>query len=159
MNDDEIFCLKIQLRVGLIQPKQIQRCLNKRFLKNYTDQLLLEMSFIRRELDLKKFIYNLVDNSLNREQIALKIFKKYFYKKMPRELDENLDIHIENLKFIADYLVNFNELRNEPFLSSYITAFDDQITEASFGNIGMWPKEAYSELYRYLQNWIQSIVE
>ena len=55
MNDDEIFCLKIQLMVGLIQPKQIQRCLNKRYLKNYTDKLLLEMSFIQGERDLEKF--------------------------------------------------------------------------------------------------------
>nr|WP_174506060.1 hypothetical protein [Acinetobacter sp. Marseille-Q1620] len=45
------------------------------------------------------------------------------------------------------------------FLASYITAFDDQITEAYLGNIGMWPEEAYLELYKYLQNWIESIIE
>ena len=159
MNDDEIFCLKIQLIVGLIAPKEIQKCLNIRFLKNYTDSLLLEMSFLHGESELEKFIYNLIDNSLNREQIALKVFKKYFYKRMPKALDENLDNHILNLKFIADYLFDFNELRNEPSLSGYITAFDDQITEAYLGNIGMRPEEAYFELYKYLRNWIESIIE
>lgn len=159
MTDDEIFCLKLQLRVSLIQPKHIQRCLNKRFIKNCTDQLLLEMSFLHEESELEKFIYNLIDNSLAREQIALKIFKKYFYKIMPKVLDENLDKHICNLQFIADYLFNFNVLRNESFLSGYITAFDDQITEAYLGNVNMRPEEAYLELYKYLQNWIESIVE
>lgn len=153
MNDDEVFCLKIQLMVGLIQPKQVQRCLNKRFLKNYTDQLLLEISFIQGERDLEKFIYNLIDKSLNREAIAFKLFKKYFYKVMPKSLDENLDKHISNLQFIANYLFDLDES-----LSSYITAFDDQITEAYAGNIGMSPEEAYRELYRYLKNWLAGIV-
>ena len=153
MNDDEVFCLKIQLMVGLIQPKQVQRCLNKRFLKNYNDQLLLEMSFIQGELDLEKFIYNLINNSLNKEEIALKVFKKYFYKIMPKALDENLDKHILNLQFIANYLFDLNES-----LSSYITAFDDQITEAYAGNIGMSPEEAYRDLYKYLKNWLTGII-
>ena len=153
MNDDEIFCLKIQLMVGLIQPKQIQRCLNKRFLKNYTDKLLLEMSFIQGERDLEKFIYSLIDNSLNKEAIALKVFKKYFYTIMPKLLDENLDKHISNLQFIANYLFDLNES-----LSSYITAFDDQITEAYAGNIGISPEEAYRDLYKYLKIWLSGII-
>ncbi len=103
--------------VGLIEPKEIQRCLNIRFLKNSTNELLLEISFLQEESDLKQFIYNLIDNSLNREQIALKIFKKYFYKRMPKILDENQDNHISNLHFIANHLSKFNELRNEPFFS------------------------------------------
>ena len=71
---------------------------------------------------------------------------------MPRALDENLDKHILNLEFITDDIFYFNELRNEPFLLSYITAFDDQIIEADWGNIGMHPKEAYLELYKYLSS-------
>ncbi len=164
MNFKDKFYFKLRLDLGLMTIKEIQDWANDKILIDHNHQVALDICFLKDNIDIQNYVEHLVLNSENKhvredkQLVALQVLKEYFENKLPKVLDNQLDFHVSNLRYIVQYLNDVGNESGENNLDSYIIGYDDQIALACLGLAGMSPQEAYDFLYYYLDDWIKKFV-
>lgn len=162
MNFNEIFLFKLKLDLGLMEIKAIQDWADAKILNDHNDQIALNICYSKNDSEILNYINHLIITSEEKNQdqlksvVALFILKEYFQNYLPKILDNQLDIHISKLRYLAFIADNLKEQKSEASLESYLIAYYDEITLTIEGNIGMMsPQIVYNQLYQYLDDWIE----
>ena len=107
MNFNEIFLFKLKLDLGLIEIKAIQDWADAKILNDHNDQIALNICYSKNDSEILNYINHLIITSEEKNQdqlksvVALFILKEYFQNYLPKILDNQLDIHISKLRYLA----------------------------------------------------------
>lgn len=158
MNDDEKFCLKLKLIVGLCTTQDIQEWAEQTILKNIHNEFALNLCFMESADKIEKYFIELNPQllNINIEKIAFSILEEYVQKKLPITFDHQYKYHIHNLIFLSEYLFDISNNIHEASLYGHIIAYDDEITYLTQKEtIPKNVQRTYLDLYHYLKIWIE----
>ncbi|MFC6053334.1 hypothetical protein A6M14_09815 [Acinetobacter sp. Ac_877] len=155
MNDEEKFCLKIRLIVGLCTAKDIQYWAEATLLKDVHNEFALNLCFMESADKIQKYFIEINPQLLKIDtgKIALSVLEEYVQKKLPHNLDHQYEYHLDNLVFLSEYLHEFSDKLHEGNLYTHIIIYDDQIQLVS----NTTAQHIYRELYKFLLKWLQNV--
>ena len=155
MNDDEKFCIKLKLIVGLCTTQDIQEWAEQTILKSTHNDFALSLCFMDSEDKIYKYFNDLNPQLLNIDtgKSALSVLKAYLQKKLPQKLDAHYEHHIHNLIFLSEYLYEVDDYIQEGSLYTHIIIYDDLI-QCETNNESI--QHIYLELCTFLNRWVIS---
>lgn len=149
-NHDDIFLLGLKLNVGLITLKEIQVWASEKILQDNTDELILDLCFLKNERDIKDYFDTLIRKDLmiqNQSIISMTILKEYILQRVPSDLEDDI------FQYIADVELIVSNIRNADLISLLCT-YSSQVELASLGYLHMTVKHAFDMFLHNLNVWL-----